>query len=126
MAAAASAAAWSRAATCGVFHLGRIAAATLLQGVQGRKQYGTSLTASGPAPGAVLRRVLLDADALLMFASGASNMGWMVALGIVMLAEKRLGWGRRLVVPIGAALLVWGSVLLLGTRLTPAISTLTH
>jgi predicted metal-binding membrane protein len=52
---------------------------------------------------------------LLMFASGASNMGWMVALSIVMLAEKRLPWGQRLVVPIGVALLLWGSVLLLGT-----------
>ena len=52
---------------------------------------------------------------LLMFATGASNMGWMVALSMVMLAEKRLAWGRRLVVPIGVALLLWGSVLLLGT-----------
>jgi predicted metal-binding membrane protein len=61
---------------------------------------------------------------LLMFASGASNLGWMVALGIVMLAEKRLAWGRRLVVPIGAALLLWGGVLLLGVP--PFVSHLRH
>jgi len=61
---------------------------------------------------------------LLMFASGASNMGWMFALGIVMLAEKQLTWGRRLVVPIGVALLVWGSLLLLGT--SPDVSYLHH
>ncbi len=61
---------------------------------------------------------------LLMFASGASNMGGMFALGIVMLAEKRLPWGRRLVVPIGVALLVWSSVLLLGTP--PYVSHLHH
>jgi predicted metal-binding membrane protein len=52
---------------------------------------------------------------LLMFAIGASNMGWMLALSVVMLAEKRLPWGQRLAVPIGMALLVWGSVLLLRT-----------
>jgi len=51
-------------------------------------------------------------------------MGWMVALGIVMLAEKRLPWGRGLVVPIGVALLVWGSVLLLGSP--PYVSHLHH
>ena len=61
---------------------------------------------------------------LLMFASGASNMGWMVALSIVMLTEKRLPWGLRLVVPIGVALLLWGGLLLLGT--SPDASHLHH
>jgi predicted metal-binding membrane protein len=50
---------------------------------------------------------------LLMFASGGSNLGSMFGLGAVMLAEKRLPWGRRLIMPIGMALLAWGSLVLL-------------
>jgi predicted metal-binding membrane protein len=43
---------------------------------------------------------------LLMFVVGTANIGWMLALGAVMAAEKNLPSGRRLAAPIGAALLV--------------------
>lgn len=42
---------------------------------------------------------------LLMFALGGVNLGWMLALGAVMLAERSLPWGRRLTLPIGLALI---------------------
>jgi predicted metal-binding membrane protein len=43
---------------------------------------------------------------LLMFVLGVGNVGWMLALGAVMAAEKNLPGGRRLAAPIGAALLL--------------------
>jgi predicted metal-binding membrane protein len=43
---------------------------------------------------------------LLMFVVGSANIGWMLALGAVMAAEKNLSAGRRLATPIGAALLL--------------------
>ncbi len=60
---------------------------------------------------------------LLMFAVGVGNLGWMLVLGTVMAAEKNLPWGRRLSVPVGMVLLVWGiSLILIGVRtdLAPA------
>ena len=45
---------------------------------------------------------------LLMFAVGAGNLGWMLALGLVMAAEKNLPWGRRISAPLGGVLLGWG------------------
>jgi len=45
---------------------------------------------------------------LLMFAVGAGNVGWMLALGAVMAIEKNMPWGRKLSAPLGAALLAWG------------------
>lgn len=45
---------------------------------------------------------------LLMFVVGIGNLGWMLALGAVMAAEKNLSWGRRLSQPLGLALLSWG------------------
>jgi predicted metal-binding membrane protein len=45
---------------------------------------------------------------LLMFAVGAGNLGWMLALGTVMAVEKNLSWGRRLSAPVGVVLIVWG------------------
>jgi len=44
---------------------------------------------------------------LLMFAVGAGHIGWMLALGAVMAAEKNMPWGRRISRPIGFALLAW-------------------
>jgi predicted metal-binding membrane protein len=47
---------------------------------------------------------------LVMFAMGTNGLAWMLALGVVMAAEKNLPWGRKLSVPIGIALLggaVW-------------------
>lgn len=45
---------------------------------------------------------------LLMFVIGSANIGWMLALGAVMAAEKNLPAGRRLAAPIGAVLLLAG------------------
>jgi predicted metal-binding membrane protein len=42
---------------------------------------------------------------LVMFATGAGNLWWMVALTAVMVAEKTTRWGPRLVAPVGLALL---------------------
>ncbi len=48
---------------------------------------------------------------LLMFAVGAGNVGWMLALGTVMAIEKNVPWGRRFSTPLGVALLSWGLIL---------------
>ena len=37
---------------------------------------------------------------LVMFAVSTASLGWMLALGVVMAAEKNLSWGRRLSAPI--------------------------
>ena len=53
---------------------------------------------------------------LLMLAVGAGSLGWMLALGAVMAAEKNLPWGRRLTTPLGLALLAGsGAIILQGT-----------
>jgi len=52
---------------------------------------------------------------LLMFVVGVGNLGWMLALAVVMAAEKNLPWGRRLRTPLGLGLLLW-AVLLVLTR----------
>ena len=41
---------------------------------------------------------------LLMFVVGMGNLGVMLALAVVMAAEKNLPWGRRLRTPLGLAL----------------------
>jgi predicted metal-binding membrane protein len=46
---------------------------------------------------------------LLMFVVGTTNIGWMLALGAVMAAEKNLPAGRRLAAPLGAVLLLAAS-----------------
>jgi predicted metal-binding membrane protein len=43
---------------------------------------------------------------LLMFAIGGVNLGWMLALGALMAAERSFRWGRRLTVPVGLALIL--------------------
>jgi predicted metal-binding membrane protein len=48
---------------------------------------------------------------LLMFVVGVGNLGWMLALGAVMAAEKNLPWGRRLSAPLGLGLIYWGAAL---------------
>ena len=50
---------------------------------------------------------------LLMFAVGTGSVGWMLALGAVMAAEKNLPWGRRLSAPLGVALLAWGALIVI-------------
>ncbi|MDR7521241.1 MAG: DUF2182 domain-containing protein [Armatimonadota bacterium] len=48
---------------------------------------------------------------LLMFAVGIAHLGWMLALGAVMTAERTLPWGSRLTGPAGAALIAWAILL---------------
>ncbi len=43
---------------------------------------------------------------LLMFAVGGVNLGWMLGLGAVMLIERTSKWGRHLVAPVGAVLIL--------------------
>jgi predicted metal-binding membrane protein len=50
---------------------------------------------------------------LLMFGVGVGNIGWMLALGVVMGVEKNLPWGRKLSVPLGVGLVGWGALILL-------------
>jgi predicted metal-binding membrane protein len=50
---------------------------------------------------------------LLMFGVGVGNIGWMLALGVVMGVEKNMPWGRKLSAPLGLALLGWGAVIFL-------------
>jgi predicted metal-binding membrane protein len=54
---------------------------------------------------------------LLMFAVGGANLGWMLALGAVMGAERATRWGRRLSAPLGIALIAWAALVL--TRWVP-------
>jgi predicted metal-binding membrane protein len=50
---------------------------------------------------------------LLMFGIGVGNIGWMLAFGAVMAVEKNMPWGRKLSLPLGLALLGWGSFILM-------------
>jgi predicted metal-binding membrane protein len=50
---------------------------------------------------------------LLMFFVGAGNLGWMLALGLVMAVEKNHSWGQRIAAPLGGALLVFACLILL-------------
>jgi predicted metal-binding membrane protein len=54
---------------------------------------------------------------LLMFAVGLGNVGWMLALGAVMAAEKNMPWGRRLSAPLGIVLIGSGLMLVLAGTL---------
>jgi predicted metal-binding membrane protein len=45
---------------------------------------------------------------LVMFATGVGSLLWMLGLTAVMVAEKTTRWGARLVVPVGAVLIVAG------------------
>ena len=49
----------------------------------------------------------------LMFVVGVGSVGWMLALAVVMAAEKNLPWGRRLRAPLGIGLVGWAAALLL-------------
>jgi predicted metal-binding membrane protein len=46
---------------------------------------------------------------LLMFVVGTGNVGWMLALGLVMATEKNFAWGRRLSDPLGLGLIGWAA-----------------
>ena len=49
---------------------------------------------------------------LLMFAVGAGNLGWMLALGTVMAVEKNMPWGRQVSAPLGLGLIALGAVVI--------------
>ncbi|WP_244813923.1 DUF2182 domain-containing protein [Caballeronia sp. Lep1P3] len=46
---------------------------------------------------------------LVMFAIGTASVGWMLALGAIMAAEKNLRAGRRIGKPLGVALIAWSA-----------------
>lgn len=56
---------------------------------------------------------------LLMFGVGVGSLLWMVLLTAVMVAEKTARWGRRLVAPAGAGLLIAAAVIALATMGVP-------
>ena len=58
---------------------------------------------------------------LLMFAIGGVHLGWMLALGAVMAAERSFRWGRYLTVPLGAVLLLAAAALAAGSPLVASI-----
>lgn len=58
---------------------------------------------------------------LLMFAIGGVHLGWMLALGAVMAAERSFRWGRHLTVPVGIALILAAAALAGGVPPVSAI-----
>lgn len=48
---------------------------------------------------------------LLMFAFGAVQLSWMLALAAIMAIEKNMTWGRRLSAPLGVVLLLAGAAI---------------
>jgi len=57
---------------------------------------------------------------LVMFAVGLGNLGWMLALAVVMGVEKNMPWGKKFSVPLGVILLGWGLILFMDTTLLSA------
>jgi predicted metal-binding membrane protein len=62
---------------------------------------------------------------LVMFATGVGSLLWMLGLTAVMVAEKTTRWGARLVVPVGAVLVVAGFAVA-WVALGPAAATEVH
>jgi predicted metal-binding membrane protein len=56
---------------------------------------------------------------LLMFAVGGANLGWMLALGALMAAERTTRWGRHLTRPLGGGLILWSALALVGVLSLP-------
>lgn len=56
---------------------------------------------------------------LLMFGVGGIDLGWMLALAVVMFVEKAVSWGRWITAPVGGVLAGWGFALLLGVSWVP-------
>jgi predicted metal-binding membrane protein len=46
---------------------------------------------------------------LLMFAVGTGSVGWMLALGAIMAAEKNTRWGGSIGKPLGVTLIAWSA-----------------
>jgi len=47
-------------------------------------------------------------------AVGVGSVGWMLTLGAIMAIEKNVSWGRRLSIPLGVVLCVWGTGVAVG------------
>jgi predicted metal-binding membrane protein len=56
---------------------------------------------------------------LLMFVVGTGSVGWMLVLGAIMAVEKNMPWGRRLSRPLGAALVAWGTIIVVANTIAP-------
>ena len=56
---------------------------------------------------------------LLMFVVGTGNVGWMLVFGAIMAVEKNMPWGRRLSRPLGAALVAWGTIIVVANTIVP-------
>jgi predicted metal-binding membrane protein len=48
---------------------------------------------------------------LLMFVVGTGNIGWMLALGLLMALEKNHPWGRSIAAPLGVSLLTLAALI---------------
>ena len=57
---------------------------------------------------------------LVGFATGAGSLAWMLVLTAVMVVEKTVRWGARLVAPVGFALLAAGTVVAVAALLQPS------
>jgi predicted metal-binding membrane protein len=58
---------------------------------------------------------------MVMFAAGVAHLAWMGVLALIMLVEKAMPRGDRLVVPIGAALGALAVTALLAPGLVPGL-----
>ncbi len=58
---------------------------------------------------------------LVAFAAATGDLVWMAALTCVMLVERTTSWGRDLVRPVGAALIVLGVLVVTGATWIPAL-----
>ncbi|MGY1636566.1 DUF2182 domain-containing protein [Geodermatophilus sp. SYSU D00742] len=63
---------------------------------------------------------------LVLFATGAASLAWMLVLTAVMVAEKTARWGARLVRPVGFALLLCGVAVCSSALFSPAAAPCHH
>ena len=58
---------------------------------------------------------------VVMVAAGIANLAWMAPFAAVMYVEKATSWGRRLVAPVGIALLLLGALVLVHPEWLPEL-----
>jgi predicted metal-binding membrane protein len=63
---------------------------------------------------------------LVMFATGAASLAWMLLLTAVMVAERTMPWGRRLVTPAGVAFIASGLLIGITAGTAPAVAATDH
>jgi predicted metal-binding membrane protein len=59
---------------------------------------------------------------VMLFIGGLMNLLWIGGLAVVVLVEKTLPWGGRMSRIIGAMLVAWGAVMLLGVHWPSSLS----